>query len=128
VLLKQTVDPKRALDLNIDATLEFLKLVMKGRTSIIERTLKAKGILAVPVLPEMPTDHKPSGKWIAMRLHIPHEFKSRILPNLRKVNMAVNGERSPDQEIWMHISSTLGDVHPWKRKKASSNLEKYVAL
>ena len=124
-MLKQTANPKRALDLNIGATLEFLKLVMAGRAAVIERAMKDEGILTVPVLPEVPTDHKPAGKWIAMRLRIPHEFKHRVLPSLeRKVKGVLEPERSPEQEIWMHVASTYGDVRRWKERKAAKELEK----
>jgi len=124
-MLKQTANPKRALDLNIGATLEFLKLVMKKRAAIIERTMKDEGILTVPILPEVPTDNKPPGKWIALRLDIPHKFKARLFASLkRKVKGALKPETSPEQEIWMHVSSTYGDVRRWAEKKAAQDLEK----
>lgn len=125
MLLKQTANPKRALDLNVGATLEFLKIVMKDRAAIIRRTMKDEGILTVPVQEEIPEEHKPAGKWIAMRLRIPHEFTQRLIPKLeRKVKRAITLEQSPEKEIWMHVTSTPDDVKEWEKKKASGDLER----
>lgn len=129
MLLKQAVNPKRALDLNIGATLEFLKIVMKDRAAIIRRTMKDEGILSVTVQEEVPNEHKPPGKWIAMRLHIPHEFTQRFIPTLeRKVKRALTLEQSPEKEIWMHVTSTPHDVTEWEKKKESGELEKSESM
>ncbi len=61
------VNPRRAIDLNINANLEFLKLVMPARISAMNRGTNER-LLEVTILEKLPEDHKPSGKYIAMRL------------------------------------------------------------
>lgn len=126
ILLKQTANPKRALDLNIGATLEFLKIVMKDRGAIIKRTMKDENILSVPVQEELPTERKPPGKYIALRLHIPHEFTRRLIPKLeREVKRTVHPEEtSLEKEIWMHVTSTPQEVEDWEKRKAMGELER----
>ncbi|KAF2091235.1 hypothetical protein K490DRAFT_10182, partial [Saccharata proteae CBS 121410] len=88
LLLKQTANPKRAMDLNINASLEFLKLALPGsRSAIIDRTMTNEHLLQLPVLDgQLPDLHRPDDKWIAARLKIPHEFRNRVTPSLaRKV-------------------------------------------
>lgn len=125
VLLKQTANPKRALDINIGATLEFLKVVMKDRSAIIGRTIKDEGILSISVQEEMPTEHRPKRKWVALRLHIPHEFKQRLIPKLqRTIKRAMSLDQSPEKEVWMHVTSTPEDIKEWEQKKASGDLDR----
>jgi len=81
ILLKMTVNPRRAIDLNINASLEFLKIVMPARISAMNRG-DNEHLLEVAVLDELPKEHMPTEKWTALRLHIPHELKLRLTPRI----------------------------------------------
>ncbi|KAF7863877.1 hypothetical protein EAF04_006842 [Stromatinia cepivora] len=78
-LLKMTVNPRRAIDLNINASLEFLKMVMPKRISAMNRGTD-EGILQVEQLDRLPDVHQPKDKYIAGRLRIPHELRIRLTP------------------------------------------------
>jgi platelet-activating factor acetylhydrolase len=123
-LLKMTVNPKRALDLNIGASLEFLKHVMKDRSAIIRRSMKDEGILEVSPLDEMPTEHRPASKWTAVRLKIPHEFRQRLIPKLeRKVKRNNNDFKfEPKNEIWLHTTTNPEEVRSWEDEKVNKEL------
>ncbi|OCK76727.1 hypothetical protein K432DRAFT_396200 [Lepidopterella palustris CBS 459.81] len=121
LFLKMTANPKRALDLNISASLEFLKGVMGnegGGKAIIERCMMDEHLLQTEALDAMPTEHKPDERWIATRLKIPHEFRSRVVPQLsRKLKRRKEGgEHKPGDEVWMHVKTDGGDVTGWREK------------
>ncbi|RAL68172.1 hypothetical protein DID88_008880 [Monilinia fructigena] len=78
-LLKMTVNPRRAIDLNINASLEFLKMVMPKRISAMNRGTN-EGLLEVEQLEQLPDVHRPKQKYIAGRLRIPHELRIRLTP------------------------------------------------
>ncbi|ESZ97347.1 hypothetical protein SBOR_2277 [Sclerotinia borealis F-4128] len=78
-LLKMTVNPRRALDLNINASLEFLKMVMPKRISAMNRGTNEK-LLEVKELDQLPVVHQPQEKYIAQKLRIPHEMRVRLTP------------------------------------------------
>jgi platelet-activating factor acetylhydrolase len=125
IFLKQTANPKRALDLNISATLEFLKIVMKDRTTIIKRTMEDEGILSIAAQEELPTEHKPQEKWLAMRLEIQKEFRNRIVPKLKmkmKIKRTVPPVKAPEPEICMHVASTPDEIREWEYKKESEEM------
>lgn len=76
-----TVNPRRAIDLNINASLEFLKIVMPTRISVMNRG-DDEHLLEVNVIDELPDDHMPSKKWTAMRLKIRKEAQLRFVPKI----------------------------------------------
>lgn len=127
LVMKMTVNPKRAIDINVGATLEFLKRVdVADRTKIIQRTMRDEGFLDVPVTKEMPCDRSPAQKWTAVRLKIPHEFRSRVLPSVeRKVRRAVPHSKSsklrcgadPGNEVWVHSNTTDEELEEWRSRK-----------
>jgi platelet-activating factor acetylhydrolase len=121
LLMKMSANPKRAIDLNVSATLEFLKLVMKERTGIITRTMEDESILDNPALEEVPEDHKPSEKWIGGRLRIPHEFRARVVPKLERSLRRQQKEVSAADEVWVHLSTSRERVKEWAQK---SHIEK----
>ena len=116
-LMKMTVDPKRALDLNTGATLEFLKLIMKNRSAIVKRTMQDEGILQVRAVEDVPDAHKPENKWTAVRLKIPHEFRQRILPRLERKIKRQSSHSVPSDEVWMHISTSESEIEAWEGGK-----------
>lgn len=119
--LKMTANPQRAIDININATLEFLKLVMPDRISAMNRGTN-EHLLEVDALDRLPEEHKPAEKWTAMRLRVPHELTLRLTPRfVRHYARAKSGRsaaRTPDgkvldglydiegPEIWMHVAPT----------------------
>jgi len=120
IFLKETANPKRALDLNISTTLEFLKIVMKDRTSIIKRTMEDEGILRIGAEEELPTENRPQEKWLAMRLEIRNEFRNRVVPKFKRKMIRVVPPLQPlEQEIWMHVASTPDEIREWEYKKQS---------
>jgi platelet-activating factor acetylhydrolase len=110
LLMKTTIDPVRAIDINIDASLEFLKRVMPHEIlheqPFLRRLHKhsAKYLDSV-VLDEMPTEHVPNKRWMAMRLRIEHEARKRLTPGLRKKYRACLQEEG---ETWLHLSPEDG--------------------
>ncbi|KAJ9646328.1 hypothetical protein H2201_007873 [Coniosporium apollinis] len=121
MLLKMTANPKRALDLNVSATLEFLKKVMPQRSAMIDRSFTDEGLLDAEPVEELPTEHKPEKKWTAARLKIPHEFRSRFVPKItRKISRKrrQNQKHDPNDEIWMHVTSSEEEVTAWNENKS----------
>ncbi|KAF8860047.1 hypothetical protein BDZ45DRAFT_688694 [Acephala macrosclerotiorum] len=129
-LLKMTVNPRRAIDLNINASLEFLKLVMPDRISAMNRGTN-EHLLEVSTLDKLPEEHRPSDKWTAVRLHIPHELRIRLTPqwvrryarNKRRKDAEKKLPRDPrghvlegledlelGEEIWMHVAPTKDEL------------------
>lgn len=119
LLLKMTADPQRALDININACLEFLKIVMPDRLSQINRVMQSEGILNTKVtadFEDFPDEelHKPKKLWMAARLKIPHEFRYRFDPKMaierrkakkdKKRNAGLIGYGDPTEEVWMHVA------------------------
>lgn len=131
MFLKMTCNPRRAMDLNINASLEFLKIVMPNNISAINRATN-EHLLKVEVLDKLPNENRPiDEKWIAMRLHIPHELALRLTPQFvrrwtrRKKRQAMGKPlpRDPNgkvidglldpamgEEIWMHIAPTKDEI------------------
>lgn len=122
--LKMTADPKRALDLNVDASLEFLKIVMPSRIAQINRAMRSQGILQTKVvdsLDDIPEGEvrRPAEKWTAARLVIPHEFRYRFAPSQiirrrrrRKQDGSpgFEGLGDPKDELWMHMAPSKEDL------------------
>ncbi|KAE8451342.1 hypothetical protein EG329_003971 [Mollisiaceae sp. DMI_Dod_QoI] len=130
LFLKMTVNPRRAIDLNVNASLEFLKLVMPDRISAMNRGTN-EHLLEVRILEKLPSDHRPSDKWTAVRLHIPHELRIRLTPQW--VRRQARNKRQQDakkrlptdpqghvleglhdlelgEEIWMHVAPTKEEL------------------
>ncbi len=104
-LMKSTIDPIRAIDLNIDASLEFLARVMPEEVQTEQpflRKIGPKKMLNSQVLTELPTEHEPKQQWMAVRLKIKHETRKRLTPGAKKKywdQISQSGE-----EAWLHIS------------------------
>ncbi|KAI9660127.1 MAG: hypothetical protein M1821_001479 [Bathelium mastoideum] len=124
--LKATADPQRALDLNIDASLEFLRFTMPSDLIWATRAIRAgaqikqlnedssdAGILDTPVLAEgeVPGQRRPDDKFLALRLKIPYEFWKRLVfPRpVRKARdewRRSKGKVTLADEVWMHFRPT----------------------
>jgi platelet-activating factor acetylhydrolase len=131
LLLKMTCNPRRAIDLNINASLEFLKAVMPRQISTMNRGTN-EHLLEVSTLDMLPGDHRPVEKWTAVRLRIPHEMRMRLTPQwVRKRKRVKSGRgkalrlprdpmgnvlegledfEGPGEEIWMHVAPTKEEL------------------
>ncbi|KAI4730097.1 hypothetical protein E4T49_02036 [Aureobasidium sp. EXF-10728] len=121
LLLKASADPERALDINVNASLEFLQMVMPSIPLRIKKAFPNEELLQTEThhLEDIPQVdlHKPKDeKWMAARLRIPHEFTWRVAPGLarrlarRKI---CEGGGSPDDEIWLHCKPVEGTVEKY---------------
>ena len=121
-LLKASIEPKRAVELNINLALEFLDLVMLGRgrggrlLPLAAAAQKAgqEGLLRRPITEEMPEEHRPDNKWIGMRLKIPHEFATRIR-NRKERGKTRRFERF-EEEVWMHVAPADAEIEAHRRR------------
>lgn len=109
LLLKMIANPKRALDININASLEFLRMVMPGIPPRIQRAFPDEQFLEndAKTLDEIPKVMilKPDDRWMAARLKYPHEFLWRFAPSLARKNAKKRVEEGGGNftaEIWLH--------------------------
>ncbi len=109
LLLKQTINPRRAIDVNINASLEFLAQVMSEPIAPFHRCSDNERLLELPCLKGLPTEHKPSKKWTAIRLKVPHEARTRIAPSVRR-NLKSGGGVDGEKEVWMHIAPSADEL------------------
>ena len=126
MFLKATADPKRALDLNIDASLEFLRFTLPSDLIWATRAVRAEarneqldgegsngGVLDTSLLNEgeVPGQRRPDDKFLALRLKIRNEFWKRLaFPRpIRKVRdewRRNKGKFTLEDEVWMHFKPT----------------------
>lgn len=124
-----TANPQRTLDLNIGATLEYLKIVRAERSVIIRRTMKDEGILQVAAADEIPETHKPSNeKDMAYKLDVPNQLKSRLLPKIgRKAKRVAKSEIKASDEMWVHLTTTLDEMSIWGLDTSQSPVQEFAA-
>lgn len=132
IFLKAVANPRRALDLNINASLEFLSHVLPAELAQVNRAYKNEGLLEMEPSPldRIPSTqlHRPNDSFVAVRLKIKHEWVFRISPSLfRKLNrrQAEKQGRRPEtgDEIWLHVRPTQEcvDRHMEKADSRSSS-------
>ncbi|KAF2030534.1 hypothetical protein EK21DRAFT_111849 [Setomelanomma holmii] len=120
-LLKATVHPYRAIDLNISASLEFLSLVTPSTSSgkaIIDRCMTNESILRTELIEELPDEHRPDDAYIAAKLRVDHEFKKRVAAGLqRKLKRNFQGGMgtgyTTSDEVWSHFKPTEEQLEKW---------------
>jgi len=133
---KATVNPQRAIDLNIrqglpssigiqsinnssSASLEFLRDVTEGAgKSIIQRCLTDEELLQTQPLDQLPDDNKPDNEWIAARLKIRHEFRTRVAASVqRKLKRSKeHGFYNKGDEMWIHCKPDDKELRNWRIK------------
>lgn len=134
LFLKAVANPRRALDLNINASLEFLSHVLPGELARVNRAYKNENLLEADISPlsRIPSFamHKPEEKWLAMRLEIRHEWLYRLSPKLfRKVRRWDNKRQHRDDdtgdEIWLHMkpSARVLEEHLRRTPGRSTDIE-----
>lgn len=110
--LKMVANPQRALDLNINASLEFLSHVLPAELAQVSRAYKNENLLESELSPldRIPSAllHKPDDKFVGVRLKIRHEWVYRISPKLfTKLNRQANERRGRPvengDEVWLHV-------------------------
>lgn len=117
--MKATVHPQRAIDLNVSASLEFLRLVAPddgAGKSLIDRSMTDEGLLNTEQIEEVPTENRPTDQWIAARLKVPHEFRTRLTAGVqRRFKKNAKGQPiySTGDEIWMHFKPTTEELEKW---------------
>jgi platelet-activating factor acetylhydrolase len=123
LLMKATVHPQRAIDLNISASLEFLRLVAPDAgagKSMINRCMTDEGLLETELLEEVPNEHRPTDQWIAARLKVPHEFRTRLTAGMQrrfKRNVKEKTVYSTGDEMWMHFKPTVTEFERWVKEE-----------
>lgn len=115
-LLKMTANPQRAIDLNINASLEFLRLTLPSNLREILRSMRNEKLLQMAVLdPNQLDDNdllKPNEDYIAARLKVRNELSYRLSPRQRArrkrefkaaQDRIKTGQALPN-EVWMHLA------------------------
>ncbi|KAK3672321.1 hypothetical protein LTR78_007861 [Recurvomyces mirabilis] len=135
LFLKMVANPQRALDLNINASLEFLSHVLPAELAQVNRAYKNEGILEQEPSPlsRIPSAQllKPNEKYTAMRLKIKHESLYRLSPSLYKKLWLKrhahddSGRSKTDDEVWVHTKPTPESIAKHlKNYEGRSNLKK----
>nr|POE47401.1 platelet-activating factor acetylhydrolase [Quercus suber] len=125
MVLKMLADPQRALDLNINASLEFLSHVLPTNMAKVNRAYRSENLLESELAPleRIPTTqkHRPNAEYTAMRLKIEHEWMFRISPtlfrrlkkrHLKKVGM----DTETDDEVWLHSKPSVKIIEDYLRR------------
>lgn len=107
-LLKMTMHPVRAIDVNIDASLDFLNRTLHfdgedDKHQAFRRNLPKETFLDLNPVEQMPTEHKPDPKFTAMRLKLQHEGRQRLKPHAREKYWQRLRERG-EEEVWVHMA------------------------
>jgi platelet-activating factor acetylhydrolase len=121
LFLKEVANPRRALDLNINATLEFLGHVLPSSMSQVSRAYRNENLLASDISPldRIPSAQlrRPDTEHIALTLGKGkrRQQSSRMSPKLfQKLNRvrsdAKGKEPEPGDEIWLHIKPTAESI------------------
>lgn len=126
-LLKATVNPTRAIDLNISASLEFLRLIMPhygGGRTILDRCMTNEAILHTELLESMPDENRPDDHFIAAKLKVKHEFRKRVASGYRRRmerHRRANAEASysVSDEVWSHYKPTEEQLKEWMANEQS---------
>lgn len=127
IFLKMVANPRRALDLNINASLEFLEHTLPEDLAIVNRAYKNENLLEAELSPleKIPSFqmHKPKEKYIAARLQIRHEWVYRLSPKLfralnRKENKKYGRPPQTGDEIWLHCKPSKAIVEEYMQRTA----------
>jgi platelet-activating factor acetylhydrolase len=111
LFLKAVASPRRALDINVNATLEFFSLVMPTDLTGGFRYFDNEGLLEheLSLLDRIPSSQllRPDNKWVAARLKIRHEWAYRMSPKLFRKLKRARAERKgvvdhTGNEVWLH--------------------------
>lgn len=131
--LKSMADPRRALDLNINASLEFLSHALPAEFADVIRAYTNEELLSADIapldtIPEV-QKHMPKEKYTATRLRIPHEWSYRLFPKTaQKVRLMADSKKHepPDKggEVWLHVKPKAEAIEDHYKRSNRSNWEK----
>jgi len=116
-VMKQAIDPIRAIDLNITASLEFLSRVLPLPRKPFHRSLDDMQILDLPCLKELPSEHQPLEKWMAVRIKMPHEFRKRLTMQAWRKKFQQELWKKGEREVWMHVSPSKDGLRRFEEGK-----------
>lgn len=107
-VFKMTMLPVRAIDVNIDASLDFLDRTLQFPDETkcqqaFRRNLPTKRLLDLDLVHDMPTEHKPKARWTAMRLRIKHEGRKRLKPHAQQKYWE-KLKQMGEEEVWVHLA------------------------
>ncbi|KAI1771772.1 platelet-activating factor acetylhydrolase, isoform II-domain-containing protein [Hypoxylon cercidicola] len=117
IFMKTMVNPRRAMYLTVNSSLEFLNRVLPPEVTRGNDWMD-EGLLRTKPLNELPRDHRPDDKFMASRLKIPNELRLRArnwLPRKPKMPVVATDIRgkpliglvnfiAPGDEVWLHFS------------------------
>ena len=107
--LKQTMKPRRAIDIIVNASLEFLDQVMPAPVAPFHRCFENEGLLDLPCVNELPGENRPDGKCEKLRPSVPREVRARGSPRLRRRLKRCDGLEG-EKEVWMHMAPGIEDL------------------
>lgn len=122
LFLKAIANPQRALDLNINASLQFLSLVLPQSHAEVNRAYDNEDLLNSEVKPldRIPTAHllRPRKSFVAVRLKVRHEWLWRVNPELakkiKKRKLEREGKEVDDfKEVWLHVKPTAENIEAY---------------
>lgn len=141
-IIKTLVHPLRGIHLTVASSLEFLKLVLpRQRTATYDTSgWVDEGLLKMNYPDsEIPSEHKPSDKWIAARLKIDNELQLRMQGwwARRRKKKADSSEHvprdargkpiwgrlqtwGPGEEVWVHMCPTKDEVERHRNQQDAS--------
>ncbi|KAI1334350.1 platelet-activating factor acetylhydrolase, isoform II-domain-containing protein [Xylariaceae sp. FL0016] len=117
LLAKTMVHPRRAIQLTVGSSLEYLRCVLPPE-QVPNECWPHEGILRTGsfVGSDVPRDHRPDSKWMAARLKIPNELRLRLSsvfrakPDSSDIARDTKGRPliglgcvEPGKEVWVHI-------------------------
>ncbi|KAI0881523.1 platelet-activating factor acetylhydrolase, isoform II-domain-containing protein [Annulohypoxylon maeteangense] len=118
IFMKTVVNPRRAVYLTVNSSLEFLSRVLPpesiaGNAWVNEGILQTRALIA----DELPLGHRPDNKWMASRLRIPNELwirtthwfqprskTSMVATDVKGRPLISLANYAPGSEVWMHVS------------------------
>ena len=119
-LLKSIMDPIRAIDLNIEVSLDFLSRVLDFGEQPFMRSLINTKILDQQILHNLPKVEGWDGKWLAIRPPVSQKAKHKLNPKARKKYWIEELGDSAGQEVWVHCA-------PGRESKTCESLSNDVA-
>ena len=129
-VMHSTMEPHRAIEINIRASLEFLQRVLPERISAVERASKSAGLLDAEILDEMPTQGKPlRPNHLALRIRRPNRFVASIKQHLEPLlKNQWNKEESHSidiskRDIWVHFAPGKPDEGGKPEDQAHGDLQ-----
>ena len=103
-LLKSIIDPIRAIDLNVEVSLDFLSRVLDLGEQPFTRSLSNKKILDQEILHKLPTVKGSGGKWLAIRPPVSQKATHKLTPEAKKKYWRDELGEAAEQEVWVHVA------------------------